>query len=100
MTSTVYTSIAPSHPINGQQERSAASWVAAGHRYVTVNTIGEATPPNINRKDARDTRAIYGKPYVLLDEHDGAAPMDGVFGTTQGTDLEALHIQLEEVQPL
>lgn len=66
----VLTSIAPHHPIDGQQERAALSWISAGHPYATVNCADEVitVPDGVSRKDARSTVAIYGRPYVLLDD--------------------------------
>lgn len=70
MTHTVLTSIAPRHPIEGQQERAALSWISKGHPYVTVNAPAEeiTVPSGAVRRDARDTRALYGRPYALLDD--------------------------------
>jgi hypothetical protein len=69
MTAQVITSVAPSHPIEGQQDRSIRSWNDAGFEVISVNEPNEvAEVQTVIRKPARDTSKLYGKPYPLLDD--------------------------------
>ncbi len=92
MTASVLTSIAPSHPIDGQQQRAAQSWLSQGYTYITVNAPGEniETHPDVIRKEARDTSSLYGRPYVLLDDVLNACTTDIAIITNSDIELTGI----------
>ena len=88
MTAQVITSVAPSHPIEGQQERAIGSWITAGFDVISVNEPSEiAEVEAVIRKAARNTSKIYGKPYPLLDDILAACTADVAIITNSDIEL-------------
>lgn len=101
MTHSVLTSIAPSHPVDGQQQRAARSWIDAGHNYITVNTSGEVIdlPKGAKQDHGRDMTALYSKPYVLLDDVLGACDSDVAVITNSDIELIGdIRLYIEQAQ--
>ena len=85
----VITSIAPSHPVEGQQQRAAASWIGKGYEYITINEPSEAIelPQGAKRMTGRNSSSIYNRPYAFLDDLLGACTADVAILTNSDIEL-------------